>query len=113
MEDALKHRFSENEINTVCKKCRRNTKKIRRAPTSKLPNVIILHLDRIHEKFEYGRRLLEKIEDKFEFNMQRIDFKDKNKCKNLCTEIDEDFEIKVNSNFQSMKAYILLKHLFL
>ena len=98
LREALKYRFSENKINTVCKKCGRNTKKIRRSSISKLPNVIIFHLDRIHENYEYGGKLVEKIDDKFEFNMQQIDFKDKNNYKNLCTEIDEDFEMRENSN---------------
>ena len=98
LEDALKHRFSENKINSLCKKCKRNTKKRRKSSISKLPNVIIFHLDRIHDNYEYGKRLVEKIDDRFEFNMQNIDFQEPSKYKNLCTENDTDFGVRENSN---------------
>ena len=52
LEKALQHRFSKNEINDQCRKCRKKTKKIRKASISKLPNVLIFHLDRIHDNME-------------------------------------------------------------
>jgi len=97
LEKALQHRFSENEINDQCRKCRKKTKKIRKASISKLPNVLIFHLDRIHDNYEYGGKLTEKVDDRFEFNMRKINLKE-NKYKNLCIENNPEFGIRENSN---------------
>ena len=62
-----------------------------------MPNVIIFHIDRIHDNYEYEGRLFEKIDDEFEFSIKKINFNEK-KYKYLCLENDRDFCLRENSN---------------
>ena len=85
LEDALKSKFKQTEINSLCNKCECKQNKTKKTSILNLPNILIIHLDRIHDNYEYGGKLVEKINSKLEFDFS-LNLKLQNI--NICAEID-------------------------
>ena len=98
LKDSLNHKFLQEETISRCERCQKDTEKLKKLSISKLPNVIIFHLNRIRDNYEYGEKLPEKIDDKFEFEIPSLDLGNLDNYKNICSENDIISETRGNSN---------------
>ena len=87
---ALKAMFNEtNSKPSFCKNCRAEQEKKKKISISNLPNILIIHLDRIHDNYEFGEKLVEKINDPLEFDFS-LDLKEEK----ICSENDSIYEFR-------------------
>ena len=79
LNNALRAMFNETKITSFCKKCHSNQEKKKKISISQLPHIFIIHLDRIHDNYEYGNKFVEKINDRLEFDFS-LDLRENNIC---------------------------------
>ena len=89
LNKALKAMFNKTNLFWFCKNCHTEQEAIKQISISNLPNILIIHLDRIHDNYEFGGKLIEKINDPLEFDFS-LDLKEEK----ICSENDSIYEFR-------------------
>ena len=99
LEEALNAKFKQITVKSFCTECNSNQDKFKKTSIFTLPNILIIHLDRIHDTYEYGGKLPEKINSKLEFNFS-LDLNSE-KLK-ICVENDSLWDYRREKDFIKM-----------
>ena len=95
LQKALKAKFNQTQVKAECKNCENSQEKTKKISIFKLPNILIIHLDRIHDNYEFGGKIQEKINDRLEFDFS-LDLNSENL--KICSEYDSISEFREISN---------------
>ena len=95
LQKALKAKFNQTQVKAECKNCENSQEKTKKISIFKLPNILIIHLDRIYDNYEFGGKIQEKINDRLEFDFS-LDLNSENL--KICSEYDSISEFREISN---------------